>query len=139
MIIRSVTPIRPARAIALSDGVLATREGPYKVIRENYRVSHARIATTHDLRATLRAGRFTSVGGYPLFFYTSDGAALCFECAAREYRQLSEALRTNANDGWRVVGVEINYEDATLTCDHCSKPIESAYAVDDTAPTEPEG
>jgi len=137
MILRSVTPIRPARAIALSDGVLATRDGPYVVIRENYRVQHARIETTHDLRATLRAGRFTSVGGYPLFLYTSDGAALCFNCATKEYRQLSTEIREDTNCGFRVVGVEINYEDATLTCDHCSKPIESAYAVDDTAPTEP--
>ena len=131
MILRSVTPIRPARAIALSDGVLATRDGPYVVIRENYRVQHARIETTHDLRATLRAGRYTSLGGYPLFFYTSDGAALCFACCAKEYRQVSTEIRERSNCGFRVVGAEINYEDKELTCDHCSKAIESAYEQDE--------
>jgi len=36
-------------------------------------------------------------------------------------------------DDWRLVGVEINYEDTDLYCCHCGEQIESAYgdAADD--------
>jgi len=126
------TPFKPLWVMALSSGDLVRRFGsPCVTVRENYRKHHAAIKTTHDLRATLRAGRYTSLGGYPLFFYTSDGAALCFACCAKEYRQVSTEIRERSNCGFRVVGAEINYEDKELTCDHCSKAIESAYEQDE--------
>ena len=67
-------------------------------------------------------------GGYPLFAITSDGAALCKKCAATERASIGT---TTGTDGWCVVGIDINYEDPELFCDHCGDRIESAYAEDD--------
>lgn len=97
------------------------------IVRPNHYGHCQTINTSFDLRQTLRAGRYTSLGSYPVFLYTSDGAALCWECCRKEYRQVSTAIREKSSDGFRVVGCEINYEDDDLMCDHCSKPIESAY------------
>jgi hypothetical protein len=69
-------------------------------------------------------------GGYPLFLVTSDGAALCCDCARKEYKQIARAIRHSLHDGWEVTGEAINWEDPDLFCDHCSKRIESAYAED---------
>lgn len=66
-------------------------------------------------------------GGYPLFFITSDGAALCFKCAKKEGRRITDSIRTNCRDGWKVEAVDVNWEDTECFCDHCSQPIESAY------------
>ena len=63
-------------------------------------------------------------GGYPLFAVTSDGACLCSTCCSSEREQIGT---TTGSDGWNVVGLDINYEDTTLHCDHCSAQIQSAY------------
>jgi len=111
-----------------SDGTLYdTRPSPMRVIREGYRMHVHTIQDTHQFRACLRAGRYTSIGSYPIFFFTGDGAAVCFTCAKKEYRQVSKAIRDKTSNDWRVVGCDVNYEDSDLICDHCSKPIESAY------------
>ena len=67
-------------------------------------------------------------GGYPLFFVTSDGEALSFAAARAQRRNILEAISGGYNDGWRIVGAQINWEDADLTCAHTGAPIESAYA-----------
>lgn len=82
-----------------------------------------------ELRKAIRA-KYAWPGGYPMFCITSDGAALCMECARKEYKQIAYARHHKQNDGWCVVAVDINYEDASLHCDHCSQRIESAYAED---------
>lgn len=66
-------------------------------------------------------------GGYPTFFITEDGAALCHKCAKREGQRIISSIRDGANADWRVVAMEINWEDTDCYCDHCSKQIESAY------------
>ena len=67
-------------------------------------------------------------GGYPLFFVTSDGEALSFAAAKAQRRNVLEAIAGGYNDGWRVAGVQVNWEDADLVCAHTGAPIESAYA-----------
>jgi hypothetical protein len=68
-------------------------------------------------------------GGYPRYFITADGAALSYKAAETERRLIRRAIRTNDNTGgWRVVGCDINWEDAELYCDHTGYRIESAYA-----------
>ena len=37
----------------------------------------------------------------------------------------------NTSDGWQVIGLQINWEDADLTCSHCGALIESAYGEAD--------
>ena len=63
-------------------------------------------------------------GGYPLFAITSDGACLCSNCCGSERESIGT---TTGNDGWNVVGIDINYEDPDLYCDNCSDAIEAAY------------
>lgn len=89
------------------------------------------IKTTKDLKTALRNGQWAWPGGYPLYFITSDGAALSFDAVRSEYRQVISSIRHRMNDGWRVVAVEINYEDSGLCCDHTGQRIESAYCDDD--------
>lgn len=62
---------------------------------------------------------FAWPGGYPLYYLDTQGSTLCPECA-------------NENDGYSAPLAEmgINYEDANLFCDNCSKQIASAYGDD---------
>ena len=64
-------------------------------------------------------------GGYPLFAITSDGACLCKSCCSTERESIGT---TTGSDGWRVTGLDVNWEDPTLHCDHCGDTVESAYA-----------
>lgn len=100
-------------------------------LRQSYSYTFARIDTAAQLKATLRAGAYAWPGGYPLYFITSDGAALSFAAVRRELRQVLQAIADNDTlSGWRVCACDINWEDSELTCDHTGKRIESAYGED---------
>jgi hypothetical protein len=71
---------------------------------------------------------FAWPGGYPMFYVMDDGEALCPTCANDPSNPVHEGGQA---DGWRIEGYDINYEDASLFCAHCSKRIESAYAEDE--------
>jgi hypothetical protein len=107
------------------DGTLY-RNSPLRPIRENYSRHYQVIENTHQMRASLRAGPY-GPGGYNLCFVTSDGAALCYTCARSEYRQISQSIRNRSNDGWRVVALDINYEDNDCMCANCNADIQPAY------------
>lgn len=66
-------------------------------------------------------------GGYPRFFITHDGAALSFNAAKSEQQLIVESIKDQLNDGWTVIGCDINWEDESLYCDHTGEKIESAY------------
>lgn len=102
-------------------------------LRPNFKVHHRDIETVADLKATLRAGAFTSLGSYPLFFHTSDGGALKFSTVRDELRQVIWSIQNKCNDGWRVIGCQINYENNDLYDDHTGDKIESAYGDDENA------
>lgn len=70
---------------------------------------------------------YSSVGGYPVYCYTSDGETLCAACVKSEYRQISRSTREGARDGWAIVGVDVYWEGAPEQCAHCNKDCESAY------------
>jgi hypothetical protein len=99
-------------------------------LRANYRYTRRKIRSVADLKACLRNGRYAWPGGYPMFFLTSDGATLSFEAVRAEFHNVANAIKHKLNDGWRVVGCEINYEDDDLWCAHTNERIESAYAED---------
>ncbi len=80
-----------------------------------------------DFRAAMRSGAYAWPGGYPRYFITSDGGALSFKAARAELRNILESIRDQSNDGWRVVAVDVNWEDKNLYCDHTGDRIESAY------------
>jgi hypothetical protein len=86
------------------------------------------IETVSDFRKAIRNGPYAWPGGYPLFFITNDGAAISFEAAKAEKRQIIESIGKRYNDGWRVIACEVNWEDPSLLCEHTGKPIECAYA-----------
>lgn len=98
-------------------------------LRLNYCRAHRKIKTVSDLKATLRNGRYAWPGGYPLFFITSDGAALSFDTARSEFRLIADSIQSELDDGWRIIACEINYEDSSLFCEHSGAAIESAYGV----------
>ena len=74
------------------------------------------------------ANRYAWPGGYPLYYVTTDGAALCADCMTQERAQIVRSTVENSHDGWNVSGQDVNWEDTQLYCDHCNKRIESAYA-----------
>lgn len=86
-----------------------------------------------EFGTALKRGAYAWPGGYPTFFVTSDGAALCFDCAMSEARRITAAIRDGLKDGWCVEAQDVNWEDSSLYCDHCSNRIESAYAEDEAA------
>lgn len=85
------------------------------------------INSISDFRKAIRNGEYAWPGGYPCYFTTSDGAALSFDAVRRELRSILESIANKANDGWRIVALEINWEDAALYCEHTGQKIESAY------------
>jgi hypothetical protein len=85
------------------------------------------IETISDFRKAMRHGPYAWPGGYPCYFITNDGAALSFKTARNERRLILEAIRDRDNSGWRVVAMDVNWEDSELRCDHSGEPIESAY------------
>lgn len=79
-----------------------------------------------DVKYAIR-NQYAWPGGYPLFLITTDGAALCVSCGKSEWRNIADSTVKGYQDGWNVVAADVNWEDADLHCDHCSKQIESAY------------
>ena len=98
-----------------------------EIIRTNYDRGPRSIESVADLKSALRHGRFTDLGGYPLYFVTSDGAAISFKTAKEEFASVCDSIRRGLDDGWRVVAVEINYDDPALFCDHSGEIIAPAY------------
>lgn len=127
----------PAHFMTLSDGSLIdTREPGVSPVRNHY-IGHSRelasgfAANLRDVKAVLRAGRFTDLGGYPLYFIAADGEALSFGAVRDNFLEVCRAAKFgDPRDGWRVVGIEINYEDGELRCAHTGEPIEAAYVPD---------
>lgn len=100
-------------------------------LRKEYKRIFTTIKNVSQLKATLRYGGYTWPGGYPMFFVTSDGAALHFDCVKENFRSVVDSIKNKIDDGWRVVGCDINYEDNDLICDQCGKKIESAYGEEE--------
>ena len=86
------------------------------------------IRTAIDLKTALRNGPYAWPGGYPLYFVTSDGGALSFDTVRAEFRSVLDSVKTETDDGWRVVACDVNWENGSLLDDHTGDPIESAYA-----------
>lgn len=86
------------------------------------------IRNTRDLAFAFKQGKYSSVGSYPLYFVTSDGAALSHDAVRANYAEIVQSIRENLNDGWRVVAHDVNWEDPELYCDDTGERIESVYA-----------
>ena len=71
-------------------------------------------------------------GGYPKALITADGGCLCADCTRKEWTQIAAESFDNTNNGFRVAGIDVNWENPDLYCDHCSERIESAYAEEES-------
>lgn len=114
-------------AFTLSDG---SAEFPNGLVRRNHSMHHREINSLADLKACLRAGRYTSVGGYPLFFLCANGDTVSFEGVKDIWAGL--CWEHNNQTGERIVACDVNWEDADMVCAITGKPIESAYGAPDT-------
>ena len=85
------------------------------------------IKNTKSLKEALRNGPYAWPGGYPCYFIADDGEALSFDAVRENYRLVLSSVKHKQNDGWRVIGVDINWEDHDLICSHSGKKIEAAY------------
>jgi hypothetical protein len=88
---------------------------------------------TDEPKSTFSFVKYAWPGGYPLFLVTSDGGCLCAKCVDEERGLIHQAALEKLHGGWRPLGVDVNWEDPSLFCDHCSERIESAYAEEDVA------
>ena len=82
---------------------------------------------TQQVKEALRSGKYAWPGGYPMYFITSDGEALSFDAVISNWYQVCYAMRNDLNDGWRVIAIDINYEDPDLYCADTNEKIECAY------------
>ena len=90
------------------------------------------INTVQEFGAALKQGPYAWPGGYPLYFVTSDGGSLSFATAWNERASIARAIiDDDKSGGWKVIGYDVNWENADLTDDHTGNRIESAYAEDD--------
>ena len=97
------------------------------LVRENYDKPHRIINTVSDVKSALRYGDYSDVGGYPLFFITSDGSALSFESVRKNFYNVCYSMKNDIDDGWCIVAVDINYEDTELYCNDSGEKIDCAY------------
>lgn len=75
----------------------------------------------------LADGPYAWPGGYPLYFLASDGEAISFAAAEQNAPLIRDAIIAKSRDGWRVVGVCVNWEDGFLFCAHTGEQIQCAY------------
>ena len=89
------------------------------------------IRTVSDFRKAYKTGPYAWPGGYPMFFVTADGGTLSWKAAQECRGEIVRSIaRQDMHSGWRVVGVDINWEDESLYCDHTGEKIPSAYGED---------
>lgn len=66
-------------------------------------------------------------GGYPKVLITVNGGCLCYNCARDEWTLICAESFDNTSCGFRIAGVDVNWENSNLYCGHCDARIESAY------------
>ena len=103
-------------------------------LRRNYAKHFRSIENTQQFKSCLRAGAYAWPGGYELYFITSDGAALCYSCALKEFRSIIQSIGGKSRDGWWIqfLACTDSYDDPVvdLTCDHCNVVIAEGWDKD---------
>lgn len=78
-----------------------------------------------------KASLYAWPGGYPLFYVCTDGGTLCPQCVTKERAQIFRSTHEGSHNGWAIAGIDVNYEDINLYCDHCGQSIDPAYLTDE--------
>ena len=77
---------------------------------------------------------YTGIGGYPLFYYTEDGAILSPKTVDENWEQVCDP----DDPQWYVTGADVNWEDPHMYDDHTGELIECAYCEEEgEAPPDP--
>lgn len=105
--------------------IIKEEKSKKNVIKEN------KDFNVQDFLDQLKDGPYAFPGGYPKYFVTKDGGVLSFEAAKENKDEIISAMKDGYDDQWLVVGVDINWEDSDLYCDHTNKKIECAYCEDE--------
>lgn len=69
-------------------------------------------------------------GAYPMVAITADGGCLCSNCVKKEWRLVCAETFENTNCGFRIAGIDVNYENPDLYCDHCGAHMQPAHGED---------
>jgi len=130
----------PKHLFAADDGALYdTREFDWasNPLRCEYRRHFLEINSAEQLKASLRAGSTTDIGGYPLYLMAADGSVYSFEGVRANLSQhiaaWNDPNRTSyafTDSAMLIVACAINYEDE-LWCDWTGDKIPAAYLNDD--------
>lgn len=70
-------------------------------------------------------------GGYPLYAIAADCEVICHTCCESNAKLIISNTRGTqsacADIAWRIVAVDVNWENESLYCANCNGLIESAY------------
>ena len=95
-----------------------------ELIRQDACRHFRNIETANQLKPSIRAGEYASLGAYRLFFITSDGASLSFASVRENFCAVLDSVKTECAEGWRVVAITGEHEtDETVFWDHSGEQI----------------
>ena len=83
----------------------------------------ARMAIMRQVKQAIR-NPYAWPGGYQLSIIMNDGAAICPDCAKKEYRQVCHDTIKAWRTGWDAAGVDILWEGGNY-CDHCNANLDA--------------
>jgi hypothetical protein len=91
-------------------------------VRRDVARHYRQIDSINKLKSCLRAGEYTSVGMYRLFFTTNDGACLSFSSVLDNLQSIYYSMMNDINDGWQIIGLSSVEEcDDEVFCDHSNE------------------
>lgn len=100
------------------------RNDNLQLVRKSVAKHYREIDSINKLKACLRAGEYTSVGMYRLFFITNDGACLSFSAVIDNLQEIYYSMMNDMNDGWNIIGLSSVAEcDDEVFCDHSNELI----------------
>ena len=98
------------------------RNDNLQLVRKSVAWHYRTIDSINKLKACLRAGEYTSLGMYRLFFITEDGSCLSFSAVLDNLQEIYYSMRNNMKDGWSIVALGcVNDSDEEIYCDHTSE------------------
>ena len=93
-------------------------------VRKDVAKHYRQIDSINKLKSCLRAGEYTSVGMYRLFFITNDGACLSFSSVLDNLQEIYYSMMNDINDGWKIIGLSSVEEcEEEVYCDHSNELI----------------
>jgi hypothetical protein len=100
------------------------RNDNLQLVRKDVAKHYRQIDSINKLKSCLRAGEYTSVGMYRLFFITSDGACLSFSSVLDNLVEIYYSMMNDINDGWKIIGLSSVEEcEEEVYCDHSNELI----------------